>query len=344
MSPAAMFLSAFSPSVSVAPLPDDEGEVVDGYKLGSIIGYGGFSTIRRAFSPSGGSVAVKIVRRSDLDSQTDPSQAHDRLENEATIWKMLSHEHILPLFHLVQTSYADFFFMLLCPAGTLYDILKRDGRPALPLDDAGTMFRQVVGGVRYLHEQMGLVHIDLKLENVLVDEMGVCRIGDFGMTRHIGEEIEDDPSTSWPGLHIDSSRTWASTHADSFKPRRRQSALPRGPGDLGIPALPSLLRHNSSTRRRESTPVSTQSHDQTSQPQAVYEFPPGSLPYAAPELLRTPDPENPYCPHPAQDIWALGVMLYALLTGGVPFVDSFEPRLTMKILLGNSHPFGLFQN
>lgn len=333
LSPAAMFLSAFSPAASTAPLPDDEGEEVEGYKLGSIIGYGGFSTIRRAFSPSGGSVAVKIVRRSDLASQPNPTQARDRLENEASIWKTLSHEHIIPLFHSAQTDYADFYFMLLCPAGTLYDILKRDGRPALPHDDAGTLFRQVVRGVRYLHDQMGLVHADLKLENVLVDEMGVCRISDFGMTRSIGEELEEDPPAPQTALRQVRDQ---SAGIGAFRSSRPSSSL-RGRGSLKATSHLSHLHPNiSRPRRRESTPISSPFHPQTPHPHAVYEFPPGSLPYAAPELLHTPDAEHPYRPDPAQDVWALGVMLYALLTGGLPFVDSFEPRLTMKILHGIS--------
>jgi len=47
------------------------------------------------------------------------------------------------------------------------------------------MFRQVVRGLRYLHEWARLVHRDIKLENVLVDEMGLCKITDFGTAKPI---------------------------------------------------------------------------------------------------------------------------------------------------------------
>lgn len=56
----------------------------------------------------------------------------------------------------------------------------------------------------------------------------------------------------------------------------------------------------------------------------------GSLPYAAPELLEpSPPPLGP-----SADIWALGVMLYAMLTGKLPFKHDFEPRLRAMITSG----------
>ncbi|PPQ99186.1 hypothetical protein CVT26_014110, partial [Gymnopilus dilepis] len=193
-SPAASFLSSFfSPAPSSAPKPDDEGQVIAGYTLGSIIGYGSTSIIRRASSSSSGAqAAVKIVRRSDLVKAGNAPQARRKLQHEAAVWSALSHEHILPLFTAVHTTYADYFFTLYCPAGSLFDILKRDGNPALPQDDAGMMFRQIVRGMRYLHEVANYVHRDLKLENVLVDEMGVCKIADFGMSRKIGSVEEEN--------------------------------------------------------------------------------------------------------------------------------------------------------
>ncbi|KAI0930901.1 hypothetical protein AcV7_004957 [Taiwanofungus camphoratus] len=305
------------PTTHATSLPDSEGETVAGYTLGPIIGHGGFSTIRRASSPQGGTVAVKIVRRSVISKQANPVLARKRLDREANVWTTLSHEHILPLFSVTRTPYADFFVTLYCPAGSLFDILKRDGRPALPQDDAGMMFRQVVRGLRYLHEVAGIVHGDMKLENVLVDEMSVCRITDFGMAHKIGEVDED--------VGIGEAEE-GGEHNRPHLPHPRRSHGKQGP----LPVHLSLRRHHGPRHRISSPLPSSISKPVPSTP----EFPQGSLPYASPELLLPPSTSSRHLPNPAQDIWALGVMLYTLLTGRLPFVDSYDPRLQMKILHG----------
>ncbi|KAJ7101559.1 kinase-like domain-containing protein [Mycena belliarum] len=336
-SPAALFLSAFSPPTAAAAAqkdPDAEGQVVGGFTLGPIIAHGGFSTIRRASSASTGAiVAVKIVPR-------QRGAAARRIAHEEIVWATLSHEHILPLFSCINTPSHDFFVTQLCPAGSLFDIL-RGGVPTR--EDTGRMFRQIVRGLRYLHVDKRLVHRDVKLENVLVDEAGVCRIADFGMARGIDEDGEWDEREEPEGLPIPAA---------------------------GVQRAVSLVvpRHG----------VPPRSHRATAAPAATTttEFQPGSLPYAAPELLGPPTLSSSLSmsskgkgssaftatpgksssafltrataiattialsknPAPAQDIWALGVLLYALLVGQLPFMDSFEPRLVLKILGGTYTP------
>jgi MAP/microtubule affinity-regulating kinase len=319
-SPAASFLSMFSSPTLEARKPDDEGQIISGYTLGPVVGYGATSIIRRASSSPGTIAAVKIIRRSDLAKTGNGPQARKRLQHEASVWASLSHEHILPLFSVAHTSYADYFFTLYCPAGSLFDILKRDGRPALLQDDAGMMLRQVVRGIRYLHEGAGLVHGDLKLENVLVDEAGVCRICDFGTSRRIGSSDDDSEDNEEPEHH---SNYLANGNPSIHRAVSLTVPSSKRPNHL---QLNHTINHHNNTRHRNST--------STMQP--THSFQPGSLPYAAPELL-LPQTSEALRPHPSQDIWALGVMLYTLLTGRLPYSDAFEPRLQMKILNGMFH-------
>jgi serine/threonine protein kinase len=177
-----------------------------------------------------------------------------------------------------------------------------------------------------LHEVARLVHRDIKLENVLVDEMGVCRIGDFGMSRNIGELDVDDEDLLEMQMQqmLDDDQLRAQLQGGEYRPTFAQA---KRQTRAGYPVHLSMIRHHSDPRHRNSTPVG--SLPTNAQPRQVFQT--GSLPYAAPELLMAQFSSRV---DPAQDIWALGVMLYVMLTGRLPFVDTFDPRLQMKILHG----------
>ena len=316
LSPAMQFLNTMnSPTscLSASPalsrvtslsLPPTEPERIGPYTLGPVIASGGFSVIRKATSPTG-VVAVKVVSTSSSPDSPSPAL----LDHEISIWSTLHHENVLPLFSSYRFPGTIYLVTLLCPEGSLLDVMRHHGHPALALEDAGTMFRQIVRGLKYLHEEAKVVHGDIKLENILLDEMGTCRIADFGLAQPIpppGSILAPAKEKPYEPLSRSESVSSLPPHLRGRRPARRASSyVPPPPAD--VPSVPVIA--------------------------------PGSLPYAAPELLvqraRGAQPGAvQHIPHPAQDIWALGCVLHALLYGRLPFTDAYEPRLVDKILTG----------
>ena len=294
--------------LSSSSLSTTEPERVGPYTLGPVIASGGFSVIRKATSPTG-VVAVKVISISSSPDSPSPAL----LDQEISIWSNLYHENVLPLFSSYRFPGAIYLVTLLCPEGSLLDVLRHHGHPGLALDDAGTLFRQIVRGLKYLHEEAKVVHGDIKLENILLDEMGTCRIADFGLAKPI------PPPGSVPAPAKDR----------PFEPLTRSDSA-----SSTTSSLPPHLRGRRPARRASSY-VPPPPDDLTS----TSVIAPGSLPYAAPELLvqrasRAQQGAIHHIPNPVQDIWALGCVLHALLYGRLPFVDTYEPRLVDKILSG----------
>jgi hypothetical protein len=174
MSPASSFLSRWSREESPAE-PDDEGQEVGDYVLGKEIGFGGFSVVREACTLQGSeriTRAVKIVRRQVVNrSEADNERLQTEFEHEVSLWRVLSHKHILPLIAVYITDFATFAFTQLNSGGTLFDLVRAN-RNGLRPDLARRYAYQLASAIRYLHEDVRVVHRDLKLENCLIDLSG----------------------------------------------------------------------------------------------------------------------------------------------------------------------------
>jgi MAP/microtubule affinity-regulating kinase len=152
------------------------------------------------------------------------------------------------LFEVIDTRMNVNLVMEMCNGKSLYHYIKKKENMRLPEDECRVIFRQIVSGISYLHENE-IVHRDLKLDNILVDPQDNHRIKiiDFGF---------------------------------SIKAAADQKL--------------SLFC--------------------------------GTPHYMDPDISRKKD----YNGH-AADVWALGVILFILVTGKLPFFGDFEQDLFRKI-------------
>ncbi|EED14880.1 protein kinase, putative [Talaromyces stipitatus ATCC 10500] len=206
-SPASAFLSMWSsPEEVVAPQPDDEGQMVGtDYVLGKQIGFGGFSTVKEAYKVGAdGStrrLAVKIVKKHvSGKSEKENDQVQAEFDHEVRIWRQLNYHHILSLEAVYETDYATFCFTKLHIGGTLFDLIKAN-RGGLNMNLARKYSYQLASALRYLHEDMRVVHRDIKLENCLLDperledgtESAKLVLCDFGMAEWMTNDTSGEP-------------------------------------------------------------------------------------------------------------------------------------------------------
>lgn len=163
------------------------------YELRSLLGTGGMGEVYRAFDTSRGRmVALKLLRP---DLAADP-QYQERFRRESQIAARLQEPHVIPVHDFGAIGGVLFIDMRLVDGGSLRDLLQARG----PLDpsDAVAVVAQVASALDAAHAG-GLVHRDVKPENVLVTADGFAYLVDFGIARSGG-----DPSLTGAGLPIGS--------------------------------------------------------------------------------------------------------------------------------------------
>ncbi|CAA9993710.1 unnamed protein product [Nesidiocoris tenuis] len=120
-----------------------------------------------------------------IDSQKAPSNFVKKfLTREIDILTKIQHPHIIHLFSMLHKSSRYFIFMRLAEKGDLLEfILKKnhigEGR-------ARTWATQLALALEYLHT-MGIVHRDIKTENILITAAYNAKLSDFGFARNIYE-------------------------------------------------------------------------------------------------------------------------------------------------------------
>lgn len=221
-----------------------------GYSLGDSIGCGTYATVKTAYytkrMPNEPSLklACKIIDRKKASAE----YLNKFLPRELEILKNINHPNIIQIHSIFQRKNKIYIFMQNADNGDLNQYVLKSGPLKEP--NARFWFYQIATAIRYLHS-IGVVHRDLKCENILLSRHMNAKVSDFGFSRTLDIGGFSGDANDTGSRMTELSRTFC-----------------------------------------------------------------GSMSYAAPEILLN----QPYDPKIA-DTWSLGVILFVMLFGSMPFDD-----------------------
>ncbi len=201
------------PKEDTPPLPGDllaPGEAVGGYVIERLIGRGGMGAVYLSTQQSlGRKVALKVL--ADRFAK-DPAFV-ERFNREAAALASLSHPNIVSIIDKGTFNGRCFFVMELVDGVSLREILQKKN---LSPEEALKVVPLLCDALAYAHAR-GIVHRDVKPENILFTKDGVPKIADFGLARLAQTDAAGDLPT------ITHTGTVMGTH-DYMAPEARRSA------------------------------------------------------------------------------------------------------------------------
>ena len=183
------------------------------YRLVDHIGSGGMGEVFRAWDERLKRwVAIKQIR---LDTE-DP-QRHQRFRREAQATAGLNHPTIVQIYDVLETEEGEWIVMEYVEGQTLANVLAEH---TLPLELGLAVARQIAAGLSEAHG-CGIIHRDLKTENVMVTPAQKVKILDFGLAKRFRLEGYDpsEPDTwkSLTGRIVGTSRAMSPEQAQGLK-------------------------------------------------------------------------------------------------------------------------------
>jgi hypothetical protein len=155
------------------------GETIAGYRVEDVLGGGGMGVVYRATQLSlGRTVALKVL----APHLSSDDAFRERFRREAALQARLEHPHIVTVYEAGESD-EGLYLALRLVEGT--DLRRLIGSGTLVPDRALRLLAQIADALDAAHES-GLVHRDVKPQNILVDERDDAYLADFGLTKSSG--------------------------------------------------------------------------------------------------------------------------------------------------------------
>ncbi|XP_049849047.1 serine/threonine-protein kinase sepA-like [Schistocerca gregaria] len=144
------------------------------YKLGEVLGVGGWGTVYKTLDIQNGS----IVAAKEIGLSKIPKGQLGNIMSEITLLKSLSHPLVVKYIDSFKTEYSLYIILEYVEGGSLELIAKKFG--CFPEHLLSRYIHQVLEGLSYLHGE-GVIHRDIKGANILATKSGQVKLTDFGV-------------------------------------------------------------------------------------------------------------------------------------------------------------------
>lgn len=167
--------AATAPSLASAPTPDFGPR----YRVEGKLGEGGMGSVYKAYDIElDRMVALKVIRP-ELMTNTEILQ---RFKQELLLASRISHKHVLRIHDLGEGAGVKFISMAFIEGRNLAEIIQE--QRILPLNRAVEIGKQICQALAAAHHE-GVVHRDLKPQNILLEQSGCVYVSDFGLAKSL---------------------------------------------------------------------------------------------------------------------------------------------------------------
>jgi len=148
------------------------------YEIRGVLGMGGMGVVYRAWdSELGEAVAIKTLRMEAL--QSEPA-ALERFKQEIRLARKITHRNVVRTHDLGEVDGSYFITMEFVEGQSLKHLIQSRG--SLPINVVLTVGKQLCRALEVAHEQ-GVIHRDIKPQNMIVEPSGTLKVMDFGIAR-----------------------------------------------------------------------------------------------------------------------------------------------------------------